>query len=139
MADAAVSLTALRGLRTAPQLAADQLAALRAELLPQLQRCEWFTIGVMAPSAEAAVAALRSTETALQWQPLEFDPAGESLASIEGPVFLKGNQNSGRFLVRRESGLGEGLLISGHSAIEPDAEDTWGPLPLHCFAAVHDD
>ena len=139
MADAAVSLAALRSLRTAPQLAADQLAALRAELLPQLQRCEWFTIGVMAPSAEAAVAALRSTETALQWQPLELDPAGESLASIEGPVFLKGNQNSGRFLVRRESGLGEGLLISGHSAIEPDAEDTWGPLPLHCFAAVHDD
>jgi hypothetical protein len=81
------------------------------------------------------VAALRSLETALGWEPLELAPAGEALASIEGPVFLKGNQNSGRFLVRRESGLGEGVLITGHSPADPDAEDTWGPLPLQLFAA----
>ena len=49
-------------------------------------------------------------------------------------MFLKGNQNSGRFLVRRETGLGEGLLITGHSPADPDAEDTWGPLPLDFFA-----
>jgi hypothetical protein len=135
MADAAVTLADLRSLRSAPSLDAAQLAALRAELQQQLQRCEWFTIGVMATSASAAVAALREAEAALQWQPLELDPAGEALASIEGPVFLKGNQNSGRFLVRRETGLGEGLLISGHNAVDPDAEDTWGPLPLNSFAA----
>ncbi|MBM5807061.1 MAG: DUF1824 family protein [Cyanobacteria bacterium M_surface_10_m2_179] len=135
MADAAVTIADLRSLRSAPSLDAAQLAALRAELQPQLQRCEWFTIGVMAASATAAVAALREVEAALQWKPLELDPAGEALASIEGPVFLKGNQNSGRFLVRRETGLGEGLLISGHNAVDPDAEDTWGPLPLNSFAA----
>jgi len=135
MADAAVTIADLRSLRSAPSLDTAQLAALRAELQPQLQRCEWFTIGVMAASATAAVAALREVEAALQWKPLELDPAGEALASIEGPVFLKGNQNSGRFLVRRETGLGEGLLISGHNAVDPDAEDTWGPLPLNSFAA----
>ncbi len=134
MADAAPVLADLRGLRSAPTLTPDQAAALRAELLTQLQRCEWFTIGVMAASAAAAVEALRAAEAALQWEALELDPAGEALASIEGPVFLKGNQNSGRFLVRRESGLGEGLLITGHSPVDPAAEDTWGPLPLNLFS-----
>lgn len=133
MADAAPALADLRGLRTAPNLTPEQAAALRAELLPQLQACDWFTIGVMAPSAAAAVQALRAAEAALQWEALELDPAGEALASIEGPVFLKGNQNSGRFLVRRETGLGEGLLITGHSPADPGAEDTWGPLPLNLF------
>jgi len=134
MADASVSLADLRGLRTAPELNAAACEVLRNELLLKLNPCEWFTIGVMAPSAAAAVAALRSVETALGWESLELDPAGEALASIEGPVFLKGNQNSGRFLVRRESGLGEGMLITGHSPVDPDAEDTWGPLPLQLFA-----
>lgn len=134
MADAAPVLAELRGLRSAPTLTPEQAAGLRAELLQQLQGCDWFTIGVMAPSAAAAVQALRAAEAALQWQALELDPAGEALASIEGPVFLKGNQNSGRFLVRRESGLGEGLLITGHSPADPAAEDTWGPLPLNLFS-----
>jgi hypothetical protein len=89
----------------------------------------------MAPSAEAAVQALRALEGALGWDAHELDPAGEALASIEGPVFLKANQNNGRFLVRRESGLGQGVLITGHSPVEPEAEDTWGPLPLDLFAA----
>lgn len=134
MADAAVVLADLRGLRSAPTLSPQQAEQLRAELIEQLGRCEWFTLGVMAPSAAAAVQALRSAEAALQWEALELDPAGEALASIEGPVFLKGNQNSGRFLVRRETGLGEGLLITGHNPVDPAAEDTWGPLPLDLFS-----
>ena len=134
MADGLASLRALCGLRSAPLLSAADHEALRAELLPLLQRCDWFTIGVMAPSAEAAVAALRGAERSNGWPALELDPAGEALVAIEGPVFLKGNQNSGRFLVRRETGLGEGLLITGHSPADPDAEDTWGPLPLDFFA-----
>jgi hypothetical protein len=134
MADAAVSLADLRGLRTAPALAATDVQRLRYELLPQLQVCEWFTVGVMAASAQAAVTALRAIEAALDWTALELDPSGEALSSIEGPVFLKGNQNSGRFLVRRESGLGEGVLITGHNPVDPTKEDTWGPLPLDFFA-----
>jgi hypothetical protein len=134
MAEGLASLRALCGLRSAPALSAEQAAALRRELQPLLERCDWFTIGVMAPSAEAAVAALRAAERAHGWPTLELDPAGEALEAIEGPVFLKANQNSGRFLVRREAGLGEGMLITGHSPADPDAEDTWGPLPLDVFA-----
>jgi len=133
MADASLSLSDLRGLRTAPELSTAASQALRDELQLQLQRCEWFTVGVMAASADRAVRALRSLETALGWDALQLDPAGEALSSIEGPVFLKANQNSGRFLVRRETGLGQGLLITGHNAADPEAEDTWGPLPLDLF------
>jgi hypothetical protein len=128
-------LAALRGLRSAPDLKAADRGALQQELRSRLARCDWFTVGVMAPSAAAAVACLRALEKALGWSPLELDPAGEALEAIEGPVFLKGNQTTGRFLVRRETGLGEGLLITGHSPDDPDAEDTWGPLPLDLFAA----
>lgn len=133
MADDLAGLRALCGLRSAPALSPDQAAALRLELQPLLQRCDWFTIGIMAPSASVALLALRAVEQANGWLALEFDPAGEALEAIEGPVFLKGNQNTGRFLVRREAGLGEGILITGHSPAEPDAEDTWGPLPLDVF------
>ncbi|KMM16981.1 DUF1824 family protein [Synechococcus sp. GFB01] len=128
-----MSLIALRGLRTAPVLTEAERLALRAELLPRLEACDWFTVGVMAPSAQLAVECLRQLEAALGWDPLELDPAGEALAAIEGPVFLKANQTSRRFLVRREAGLGEGLLITGHSPADPEAEDTWGPLPLDFF------
>ena len=48
-------------------------------------------------------------------------------------MFLKANQHTGRFLVRPETGLGEGLLITGHNPGNPAAEDTWGPLPLDFF------
>ena len=133
MADGLASLRALCGLRSAPALSPAEAEGLRAELQPLLASCDWFTIGVMAPSASAAVAALRAVEQANGWETLELDPAGEALEAIEGPVFLKGNQNTGRFLVRRESGLGEGILITGHSPADPDAEDTWGPLPLAFF------
>ena len=126
-------LAALRGLRSAPSLEGPEQAGLRAELDSLLAVCDWFTVGVVAPSAAAAVTCLRQLEAALGWQSLELDPACEALDTIEGPVFLKGNQNTGRFLVRRESGLGEGLLITGHSPADPDVEDTWGPLPLDFF------
>ena len=130
-----LGLAALRGLRSAPVLQPPERAVLLAELQPRLAACDWFTVGVMAPSAEAAVRCLRQLEASLGWPPLNLDPGGEALEAIEGPVFLKANQSAGRFLVRRESGLGEGLLITGHSSADPDAEDTWGPFPLDLFAA----
>ena len=128
-------LAALRLLRSAPAFDRPQRAAIRGELDPLLARCDWFTVGVMAPTAGAAVACLRQLEAALGWQPLEADPACSALEAIEGPVFLKGNQTTRRYLVRRETGLGEGLLITGHSLADPDAEDTWGPLPLDFFGS----
>ena len=126
-------LNDLRGLRSAPTLAVADSKALLAELLTGMEACEWFTAGVMADSALAALHCLRQLEQALGWSQLEQDPAGVALDSIEGPVFLKANQNSGRFQVRAETGLGEGLLISGHCSADTAAEDTWGPLPLDFF------
>jgi hypothetical protein len=152
------SLAALCGLRTAPELPTAARQALRLELNQRLAACEWFTVGVMAPSASQAVAALRACENALGWEPLlapgtetpGSEAPGSSTAGLSGsaassseardpaaeagPVFLKGNQRTGLFLVRPETGLGCGLLITGHSSVAPEAEDTWGPFPLDFFA-----
>lgn len=122
-------LSSLLGLRTAPSLDGAQRQALAQELMGRLAACDWFTVGVMAPSAQAAIAALRACESAQGWEPLQ----AESELLVEGSVFLKGNQRTGRFLLRSETGLGEGLLIGGQSERHPEATGTWGPLPLDFF------
>jgi hypothetical protein len=134
-----ITLNDLRGLRTAPPLATEDCQNLKAELEPLLAACEWFTIGVMAGSGEAALAALRACEAAFGWQSLEPDPASPVATDVPGSTFLKANQNTGRFLLRPEPGLGEGILITGHSVATPEAEDTWGPLPLDLFADATSD
>jgi hypothetical protein len=121
-------LNALRSARTAPELTQSERQELRAELDGALQRCPWFTIGVMAPTATAAIEALRRCEQALGWPTLVADDP--DAAAIEGAVFLKGNQRTGTFLVRQEDGLGVGVLISGQNSEQPELADTWGPLPL---------
>jgi hypothetical protein len=146
-------LQALRGLRSAPLLEEHQRQELRAALKATLAGCEWFTLGVMAPSAPAAVAALRACERAQGWPALqEKRPATESVdgptggdalpskddsspgaVDPEGPVFLKGNQRNGTYLLRPETGLGVGILITGHNLTDPSRQDTWGPLPLDLF------
>lgn len=128
-------LASLRGLRSAPLLDAGQCLLLREELTPLLAACNWFTVGIMAPSAAAALEALRGLEGAQGWPTLQPAEDGDGAPDGEpGPVFLKGNQRNGRFRLRREDGLGEGILITGHEATDPAAEDTWGPLPLDLFA-----
>jgi hypothetical protein len=126
------TLADLRGLRTAPSLSPAERESLRGELADRLAACEWFTVGVMAPSAAAAVAALRQAETVLGWSPLEanagHDPQGAPVNAAPG------SEEAGPVFLKVESGLGEGLLISGHSPVDPEAEDTWGPLPLDFFA-----
>ena len=131
----ALGLSDLANLRTAPTLPAAQRPQLRAELESALAACDWFTIGVMAPTAAAAVAALRACERALAWPALGAHGQNPDPESLEGPVFLKGNQHSGHFLLRAEAGLGEGILISGHGSggADPAVEGTWGPLPLDFF------
>jgi hypothetical protein len=120
----------LRGFRGAPPLTPAQRLRLQAELRQRLAACDWFTIGVMAPSSGAAWQALRSYERALGWPPLASPNAEEA----SGPVFLKGHQRNGTVRLREEAGLGEGVLISGHSDDNPAVEDTWGPLPLDLLA-----
>ncbi|MFN9869915.1 MAG: DUF1824 family protein [Cyanobacteriota bacterium] len=128
-------LAGLCGLRSAPPLAEPLSQRLRVQLEERLATCTWFTVGIMATSAAAAVASLRAMEHELGWTPLEADPVGPVPETVEGPVFLKGNQHNGRFLLRAEAGLGEGILITGHHPEDSSVEDTWGPLPLDFFGA----
>ena len=114
----------------------DQATALAQALQEAMDRCAWFTVGVMAPSASQAIARLRCLEGRRGWKPLTESPASEPAASDAqaGGVFLKGNQSTGLYAVRQEAGLGEGILITGHNSSDPAGEDTWGPLPLGFFA-----
>ena len=135
-APAPTSLISLRGLRTAPVLTEDEAEVLAQALQEAMDRCDWFTVGVMAPSASQAIASLRSLEGRLGWEPLAESPASEPAGSDDyaGGVFLKGNQSTGLYAVRQETGLGEGILITGHNSSDSAGEDTWGPLPLGFFA-----
>ena len=123
-------LADLCGLRTSPTLDESVSRRIRQELQARLAACQWFTVGVMGPTPTAALAALRSCEQALGWEPL----VGDDQAEPTGPVFLKGNQSTGLYRIRAESGLGEGLLITGHHSDDAGAEGTWGPFPLDFFA-----
>ena len=134
-ADETLTLERLRGLRTAPTLGLAQRQQLKQELVQALARCQWFTLGVMAPGEAEALAALRGLESGLGWSRLAA--ASDAAAIAPGhTVFLKGNQRTGTYLLRQEDGLGEGLLITGHHPEDPSVEGTWGPLPLDLFAAA---
>ena len=122
-------LSDLARLRGAPELSPDSAEQLRAELSSAMAQASWFTVGVMAPSAEMALKTLRALETSQSWDPLDLvDTTDEN-----GPVFLKANQKGGTIRIRIEHGLGEGILISGHGDDETQPSTTWGPLPLDFF------
>jgi len=130
-----LTLERLRGLRTAPTLGQAQRQQLKQELGLALARCQWFTVGVMAPGEAEALAALRALESGLGWSCLAAASDTASVAPGHS-VFLKGNQRTGTYQLRQENGLGEGLLITGHQPEDPSVEGTWGPLPLDLFAAA---
>ena len=124
------NLADLARLRGAPVLLPRARTALREELNLAMANASWFTIGVMAPSMELALTALRSLEQSQQWEPLVLVDSPEG----PGPVFLKANQKGGTSRIRIEHGLGEGILISGHGDDDTTPSTTWGPLPLDFFS-----
>ena len=123
-------LNDLSRLREAPTLDQSTTDQLRKELQLALAQSSWFTIGVMAPSADQALSSLRSLEASQRWTSLEV----VETTTEEGPVFLKGNQRGGTVRVRIEQGLGSGILISGHGDDDAQPATTWGPLPLDFFS-----
>ena len=131
MTDSAITnLGDLARLRGAPELLPATRDQLRQELQQAMANARWFTIGVMAPSMDQALSALRSLEHSQQWEPLELVDRPEE----PGPVFLKANQKGGTIRIRIEHGLGEGILISGHGDDDTAPSTTWGPLPLDFFS-----
>ena len=124
------NLADLARLRGAPELLPQIRNELRGELDQAMANASWFTIGVMAPSMEKAITALRSLEQSQQWEPLQLVDSTKE----PGPVFLKANQKGGTIRIRIEHGLGEGILISGHGDDDTTPSTTWGPLPLDFFS-----
>ena len=130
MSDSPISsLSDLARLRGAPELSDDASAHLLSELREAMARSSWFTVGVMAPSAKEALAALRALETSQGWDPMAVVDGTDE----DGPVFLKANQQGGSVRIRIEHGLGQGILITGHGEDESLPSTTWGPLPLNFF------
>ena len=126
-------LADLMRLREAPTLEDGLADRLRLELADAMAEADWFTVGVMAPSASAALETLRRLESHQGWEPMQVVQTTEEA----GPVYLKANQTSGSIRIRIEHGLGQGILISGHRDQTADDQagmvTTWGPLPLDFF------
>ena len=78
------SLKELGRLRTAPELSDIAQTALRKELADAMADASWFTVGVMAPSADAALASLRRLERYQGWDEMNLLETPEDT----GPVFL---------------------------------------------------
>ncbi|MFL0754237.1 MAG: DUF1824 family protein [Prochlorococcus sp.] len=125
------SLSDLKNLRSAPKLTINQNKQLLSELHLVMAEAAWFTLGVMAPSAEQALSVLRKIEESFAWAPMQLVENPQN----KGPVYLKANQNTGKIRIRIAHGLGKGVLISSHQSTPGGAVKTWGPLPLELFSS----
>ena len=123
-------LVDLNKLRTAPKLTNIQVEKLLEELEENIFNTDWITIGIMAPSDNSALEALRSISK--KYSSIKFGNLNSLHA--DGSVFLKGNQKTGNVFVRSENGLGEGILITCQYDEDTKESSTFGPLPLDFFS-----
>ena len=124
-----LKLADLDKLRSAPMLNKKQSKKLLNELEHIIFQADWLTIGVMSPTLEIGIKAIRSIEEIFKFKQMQF----KTLPDSDGPVFLKANQKTGEIHARIEYGLGEGVLISCHSFDNSIIARTIGPLPLDFF------
>ena len=122
-------LVDLNNFRTAPKLSKSQVKKLLEELEANILNTDWITIGIMAPSDNIALEALRSISK--KYSSIKFGNLNSLHA--DGSVFLKGNQKTGNVFVRSENGLGEGILITCQYDEDTEEINTFGPLPLDFF------
>tara|TARA_Y100001968_G_C18800548_1_gene455442 strand:- start:123 stop:524 length:402 start_codon:yes stop_codon:yes gene_type:complete len=122
-------LTDLDKLRSAPKLNKKQSKILFEELSQIIHKSEWITIGVMSPSLEKGINAVRRIEEKFSYSKMECI----TLPSHEGPIYLKANQKTGEIHARIEFGLGEGILISCQNYNNSLTSKTIGPFPLDFF------
>jgi len=122
-------LVDLNNLRTAPQLSDIEVKKLLEELEENILNADWITIGIMAPSDNKAIKALKTISK--KYSSIKF----QNLASLnaDGGVFLKANQKTSNVFVRSENGLGEGILITCQYDELAKESNTFGPLPLDFF------
>ena len=122
-------LVDLNNLRTAPQLSNSQEKIFLEELEVNIFKADWITIGIMAPSDDKAIKALKSISK--KYSSIQFGNLDSLHAN--GGVFLKANQKTGNVFVRSENGLGEGILITCQYEEDAQKSNTFGPLPLDFF------
>ena len=122
-------LADLNNLRTAPKLSYAQEKKLLEELEANILNTDWITIGIMAPSDDRAIEALKSISK--KYSSIQFGKLGSLHA--DGGVFLKANQKTGNVFVRSENGLGEGILITCQYDEDAKGSNTFGPFPLDFF------
>ena len=123
-------LVDLNKLRTAPKLSNRQVKKLIEELEANFLNTDWITIGIMAPSDNRALEALRSISK--KYSSIKFGNLNSLHA--DGSVFLKGNQKTGNIYIRSENGLGEGILLTCQYEKDSAGSTTFGPLPLDFFS-----
>ena len=119
----------LNKLRSAPRLNKKQLEILFHQVENIIYKTDWVTIGVMSPSIEKGINAIRRIEKKFKYNEMECI----TMPSNKGPVFLKANQKTGEIHARIEYGLGEGILISCHNNDPSLIARTIGPFPLDFF------
>ena len=119
----------LEKLRSAPRLNEKQLETLLNQVEAVIHQADWVTIGVMSPSIEKGIYAVRSIEKRFNYNEMKC----VSLPSSNGPIFLKANQKTAGIHARIEYGLGEGILISCHNDDNSITARTVGPFPLDFF------
>tara|TARA_B100001287_G_scaffold250674_1_gene231368 strand:- start:194 stop:583 length:390 start_codon:yes stop_codon:yes gene_type:complete len=115
--------------KTAPILDFHQSQKLYAELDSKIDDSDWLTIGIMAKSDNEAKIALKTIIQKYSF--IQFKDF-EDLQAF-GPVFLKGNQNTGEAYIRSEYGLGEGILLTCQYNDFAKDSITYGPFPLDFF------
>ena len=122
-------LVDLNNLRTAPQLSNSQEKKLLEEVEEKIFNADWITVGIMAPSDNRAIEALKSISKKYS----SVKSGKLSALHADGGVFLKANQKTGNVFVRSENGLGEGILITCQYDEDTKISKTFGPLPLDFF------
>ena len=122
-------LVDLNNLRTAPKLSYAQEKKLLEELEANILNTDWLTIGIMAPSDDRAIEALKSISK--KYSSIQF--GNPTSLHAYGGVFLKANQKNSNVFVRSENGLGEGILITCQYDESAKESNTFGPLPLDFF------
>ncbi len=119
----------LNQFRSAPKLNKKQSEILFSELCKIINNSDWITIGVMSPSLQKGIHAVRRIEEKFKYNAMKCITSPDS----EGPIFLKANQKTGEIHARIEYGLGEGILISCQYHDTKLYSKTIGPFPLDFF------
>ena len=116
-------------LRSAPMLNKRQSEILINQLENIIYKADWVTIGVMSPSFNKGINAVRKIEKKFKYNEMKCI----TIPSSKGPIFLKANQKTGEIHARIEYGLGEGILISCQNYDDSLPSKTIGPFPLDFF------